>query len=169
MTLLRSTTPFPRGPDPQRRRRKVLCFPTLLRFKRNTRAPTSSPVRRVRAIQSKSLGSHLLRLLLLPHHLPLPHHHHPLPHHHLHLLLLRRQPRRLRKFPRRPRRFSSPFSRSGELAILIAPRPPERRKARRRKSISQTKPPFRYKKKKSVVVVSSVFCAFLFSCIRVKR
>ena len=55
-----------------------------------------------------------------------------------HLLLLRRQPRRLRKFPRRPRRFSSPFSRSGELAILIiAPRPPERtRKARRRKSIS---------------------------------
>ena len=147
MTLLRSTTPFPRGPDPQRRRRKVLCFPTLLRFKRNTRAPTSSPVRRVRAIQSKSLGSHLLRLLLL-----------------------RRQPRRLRKFPRRPRRFSSPFSRSGELAILIiAPRPPERRKARRRKSISQTKPPFRYKKKKSVVVVSSVFCAFLFSCICVKR
>ena len=162
MTLLRSTTPFPRGPDPQRRRRKVLCFPTLLRFKRNTRAPTSSPVRRVRAIQSKSLGSHLLRLLLLPHHLPLPHHH-------LHLLLLRRQPRRLRKFPRRPRRFSSPCSRSGELAILIAPRPPERRKARRRKSISQTKPPFRYKKKKSVVVVSSVFCAFLFSCICVKR
>ena len=125
--------------------------------------------RRVRAMQSKSLGSHLLRLLLLPHHLPLPHHHNPLPHHHLHLLLLRRQPRRLRKFPRRPRRFSSPFSRSGELAILIAPRPPERRKARKRKSISQTKPPFRYKKKKSVVVVSSVFCAFLFSCIRVKR
>ena len=68
--LLCSTTTFPRGPDPQRRRRKVLCFPTLLRFKRNTRAPTSSPVRRVRAIQSKSLGSHLLRLLLLPHHLP---------------------------------------------------------------------------------------------------
>ena len=93
-----------------------------------------------------------------------------LPHHHLHLLLLRRQPRRLRKFPRRPRRSSSPFSRSGELAILIiAPPPPERRKARRRKSISQTKPPFRYKKKKSVVVVSSVFCAFLFSCICVKR
>ena len=85
--------------------------------------------------------------LPLPHHHPLPHHL-PLPHHHLHLLLLRRQPRRLRKFPRRPRRFSSPFSRSGELAILIiAPRPPERRKARRRKSISQTKPPFRYKKK----------------------
>ena len=77
----------------------------------------------------------------------------PLPHHHLHLLLLRRQPRRLRKFPRRPRRFSSPFSRSGELAILIiAPRPPERRKARRRKSISQTKPPFRYKKKNERVL-----------------
>ena len=163
MTLLRSTTPFPRGPDPQRRRRKVLCFPTLLRFKRNTRAPTSSPVRRVRAIQSKSLGSHLLRLLLLPHHLPLPHHHHPLPHHHLHLLLLRRQPRRLRKFPRRPRRSSSPFSRSGELAILIiAPPPPERRKARRRKSISQTKPPFRYKKKKRV----AVHFHFLGSCRR---
>ena len=152
MTLLRSTTPFPRGPDPQRRRRKLTCFSTLLRFKRNLRATTPSPVRRVRAIQSKSLGSHLLRLLLLPHHLPLPHHIH-LPHHHLHLLLLRRQPRRLRKFPRRPRRFSSPFSRSGELAILIiAPRPPERRKARRRKSISQTKPPFRYKKKNERVL-----------------
>ena len=119
--------------------------------------------RRVRAMQSKSLGSHLLRLLLLPHHLPLPHHHNPLPHHHLHLLLLRRQPRRLRKFPRRPRRSSSPFSRSGELAILIiAPPPPERRKARRRKSISQTKPPFRYKKKKRV----AVHFHFLGSCRR---
>ena len=86
-----------------------------------------------------------------------------LPHHHLHLLLLRRQPRRLRKFPRRPRRSSSPFSRSGELAILIiAPPPPERRKARRRKSISQTKPPFRYKKKKRV----AVHFHFLGSCRR---
>ena len=151
--LLRSTTTFPRGLEQPRRRRKALCFLARLHFKPNSRATTPSPDRRVRAMQSKSLGSHLLRLLLLPHHLPLPHHHHPLPHHHLHLLLLRRQPRRLRKFPRRPRRSSSPFSRSGELAILIiAPPPPERRKARRRKRISQTKPPFRYKKKKRVAV-----------------
>ena len=131
VTLLRSTTTFPRGLEQPRQQRKVLCFSTQLRFKPNSRATTPSPDRRARAIQSKAIGSHLLRLLLLPHHLPLPHHHH-------HLLLLRRQPRRLRKFPRRPRRSSSPFSRSGELAILIiAPRPPERtRKARRRKSIS---------------------------------
>ena len=151
-TLLRSTKTFLRGQERRRQRRKRVCFPAQLRFKPNSRATTPSPDRRVRAMQSKSLGSHLLRLLLLPHHLPLPHHIH-LPHHHLHLLLLRRQPRRLRKFPRRPRRFSSPFSRSGELAILIiAPRPPERRKARRRKSISQTKPPFRYKKKNERVL-----------------
>ena len=168
LPLLRSTTTFPRGLEQPRQQRKVLCFSTQLRFKPNSRATTPSPDRRARAIQSKAIGSHLLRLLLLPHHLPLPHHHH-------HLLLLRRQPRRLRKFPRRPRRFSSPFSRSGELAILIiAPRPPERtRKARRRKSISQTKPPFRYKKKKSVVVVvvvvSSVFCMFLFRCMYVNH
>ena len=55
--LLRSTTTFPRGPDPQRRRRKLTCFSTRLRFKRNLRALTPSPVRRVRAIQSKALGS----------------------------------------------------------------------------------------------------------------
>ena len=47
--LLRSTTTFPRGPDPQRRQRKLTCFSTQLRFKRNLRAPTPSPVRRVRA------------------------------------------------------------------------------------------------------------------------
>ena len=160
IVLLRSTTTFPRGLEQPRQQRKVLCFSTQLRFKPNSRATTPAldrraraPDRRARAIQSKAIGSHLLRLLLLPHHLPLPHHIH-LPHHHLHLLLLRRQPRRLRKFPRRPRRSSSPFSRSGELAILIiAPRPPERtRKARRRKSISQTKPPFRYKKKNERVL-----------------
>ena len=48
-TLLRSTKTFPRGLDPQRRRRKLTCFSTLLRFKRNLRAPTPSPVRRIRA------------------------------------------------------------------------------------------------------------------------
>ena len=48
-TLLRSTTTFPRGPEPQRRQRKRLCFPALLRFKRNLSAPTPSPVRRIRA------------------------------------------------------------------------------------------------------------------------
>ena len=38
-----------RGLEQPRQRRKVLCFWTLLRFKRNTRAPTPSPVRRIRA------------------------------------------------------------------------------------------------------------------------
>ena len=47
--LLRSTTTFPRGPDPQRRQRKLTCFPTQLRFKRNFRAPTPSLVLRIRA------------------------------------------------------------------------------------------------------------------------
>ena len=47
--LLRSTTTFPRGPDPQRRQRKLTCFSTQLRFKRNFRAPTPSPVLRIRA------------------------------------------------------------------------------------------------------------------------
>ena len=47
--LLRSTKTFPRGPDPQRRRRKLTCFSTQLRFKRNLRAPTPSLVPRVRA------------------------------------------------------------------------------------------------------------------------
>ena len=47
--LLRSTTTFPRGPEPQRRRRKLTCFPAQLRFKRNFRAPTPSPVLRIRA------------------------------------------------------------------------------------------------------------------------
>ena len=46
--LLRSTTTFPRGLDPQRRRRKVLCFPARLRFKRNLSAPTPTPDQRVR-------------------------------------------------------------------------------------------------------------------------
>ena len=60
--LLRSTTTFPRGPDPQRRRRKLTCFSTQLRFKRNLRAPTPSPVRRVRAMSSQdTLGKRLLR------------------------------------------------------------------------------------------------------------
>ena len=36
--LLRSTTTFPRGLDPQRRQRKRICFPAQLRFKRNSRA-----------------------------------------------------------------------------------------------------------------------------------
>ena len=58
--LLRSTTTFPRGLDPQRRQRKLTCFSTQLRFKRNLRAPTPSPVRRVRAVQSRALGSRLL-------------------------------------------------------------------------------------------------------------
>ena len=48
--LLRSTTTFPRGPDPQRRRRKRICFSTLLRFKRSSRAPTPLPVQRIRAL-----------------------------------------------------------------------------------------------------------------------
>ena len=54
--LLRSTTTFPRGPDPRQRQRKRGCFATQLRFKRNLRVPTPSPVRRVRAMQSRSLG-----------------------------------------------------------------------------------------------------------------
>ena len=63
--LLRSTTTFPRGPDPRRRRRKLTCFATRLRFKRNLRAPTPSPVRRVRAINQDHLGAprRLLRRL----------------------------------------------------------------------------------------------------------
>ena len=36
--LLRSTKTFPRGPEPQRRRRKLTCFSARLRFKRNLRA-----------------------------------------------------------------------------------------------------------------------------------
>ena len=47
--LLRSTTTFPRGLEPQRRRRKRVCLLTLLRFKRNLRAPTPTTVRRIRA------------------------------------------------------------------------------------------------------------------------
>ena len=46
--LLRSTTTFPRGPDPQRRRRKLACLLPQLRFKRNLRATTPTPVRRIR-------------------------------------------------------------------------------------------------------------------------
>ena len=61
--LLRSTKTFPRGLEQPRQQRKVLCFLERLRFKRNSRAPTPSPVRRVRAIQSRALGSPLLRLL----------------------------------------------------------------------------------------------------------
>ena len=34
--LLRSTTTFPRGLEPQRRQRKRICFPAQLRFKRNS-------------------------------------------------------------------------------------------------------------------------------------
>ena len=51
--LLRSTTTFPRGADPRRRRRNLTCFATRLRFKRNFRAPTPSPVHRVRACSSR--------------------------------------------------------------------------------------------------------------------
>ena len=40
---------FPRGPDPQRRRRSPICSLVQLRSKANSRAPTPSPVRRVRA------------------------------------------------------------------------------------------------------------------------
>jgi hypothetical protein len=46
---MRSTTTFPRGPDPQRRQRKLTCFLALLRFKRNSRVLTPSPVRQIRA------------------------------------------------------------------------------------------------------------------------
>jgi surface protein len=49
VTLLRSTTTFPRGLEPQQRRRKEICFSTRLRFKRNLSAPTPKPVRRIRA------------------------------------------------------------------------------------------------------------------------
>ena len=47
--LYTSTKTFPRGPDPQRRQRKKTCFSTRDRFEPNSRAPTPSTVRRVRA------------------------------------------------------------------------------------------------------------------------
>ena len=152
--LLRSTTTFPRGLGQPRRRRKALWFFGATAFQAKFScddAITGEFVRCNQNLLGRTFSASFSSLTT------------SLPHHHLHLLLLRRQPRRLRKFPRRPRRSSSPFSRSGELAILIiAPPPPERRKARRRKSISQTKPPFRYKKKKRV----AVHFHFLGSCRR---
>ena len=57
--LLRSTKTFLRGLDPRRRRRKRICFSTLLRFKPSSRAPTPLPVFRPNMALCR-IGTHLV-------------------------------------------------------------------------------------------------------------